>query len=150
MHKLKNLRALAPLFSPSGQNFPTLQSNFKAACFTLGKFILGKSRKEALSGDELAVRPVDSQEDNFDASLNIAEKISILRPGLKPTLLDDMVRILRPRCVSMFKEVILPIYHAGIIQESSAAAKAPRDAKDQEDDFPGWVAKLSGNKRDGR
>ena len=70
-----NLRALTPLFSSLEEGFTYLSSNLKSAFWRIGKAILEKSLPGTVFDPKTTCHASDSEEDNFDAVLDTAEKL---------------------------------------------------------------------------
>ena len=83
----------------------------------------------------------ESEDDNFDVASETAEKLSILRPVLKPTLFDRMMSIFRPYCVEIFSHCVDAFY-----PEKRALVEIAQDQNivvdSDDEDIPEWITKM--------
>ena len=107
---VRNLRVFGPLFSSSESDFNGMGVAFENASWEIGSAILGKTRTQALFGDNVKTPNPDSDGDNIDIAHAAAEKLSILRPVLKPALYTAMLKHVRKYCVEIFEQSIQPFY----------------------------------------
>ena len=83
------------------------------------------------------------EEDNIEVLLESAEKFAIIRPILKPSVLEATARISRPHCAQLLQQCIDSFY-PDLYKETRKLNKD--DAKSENsDDVPEWMMDLESN-----
>ena len=93
----------------------------------------------------MTIRGPDSDEDNFDIVMDTSGKLSILRPVLRPELLDPMISEVRSKCIDALEETLNTFY-----PEPAASIKNADDATNvstaKVEQIPTWLMKWAPQK----
>ena len=118
-----------------------MKENYKRVFWEIGKAILEKARKNTLFDDSQDLLNTDESEDNITCLRNTAEKLSILRPVLKPQLFAAMMNIFTPHCAKMLSDVIQSFYPdvKVVIDEDTIEEN---DNMDEDDELPIWMKQM--------
>ena len=139
MGDIRNLRVFGPLFSSLESDFDGLSATFKNAFWKIGSEILDKTRKNTLFDEKADLANPDSDEDNIDITHATAEKLSILRPVLKPVLYSAMLKHVKKYCIEIFEQTIQSFYP----EKRTATKKITQPVMEiDEEELPIWMRKF--------
>ena len=83
---------------------------FKNAFWEIGAAILDKTRPKTLFDDKAEICDQAADMDNIDIVHATAEKLSILRPVLKPSMYSVLLAHARKHCIEILEQAIQAFY----------------------------------------
>ena len=88
----------------------------------------------------------DSDEDNFDIAMDTAEKLSILRPALRPNIIDPMLAEVRTRCIAVLGDTLNTLYPIPGDQDKKSCETAKAGQKKPKT-APAWLQRWAPGKK---
>ena len=139
---MEKLRLLQPLFASVSQDFLTMPDKVKTFFRKMGSRILKSVYADTVFNKELILHGENELEDNFDLVHLTAEKLYIIRPILKPTVLDQLLNGIWIHIDTVFFQCVAAFYP----QSSEIENKIPDDMKpvdvDSDDECLPWLKDL--------
>ena len=130
------MRSLRPLIQSVEEDFHQYAEKYQTTFWKIGRAILDKAYVGTMFDKKVVVHPDDSPEDNFDLIHETAEKLALLKPILQPDIYQPLQKLIRAKCPSLLKQVLLSLEPEDPQIELSGlkTAKGP--------DVPDWMADL--------
>ena len=109
--------------------------------------MLGLVYKGALFDESIKLHSVEDEEDNFDIMMDTAGKIYILKPIIRPQILDKMMGEILSQCEGVLAQTLNAFYP---IKKETKTIKGPGENKVKPAaPAPTWLQKWAGETFDG-
>ena len=120
---------------------PRIQDGF----YDLRTRILEIAYKGALFDEAMAIRPGDSDGDNFDIAMDTSGKLSILRPVLRSEILDPMITEVRSRRIAGLDDALNTFYPIPEDTDKDSSHASNLDPEKHKK-MPSWLQKWAPGK----
>ena len=106
MEDIGRLRAIHPLLASATATIDKRSDRIQDGFYDMGNQVLDLAYKETMFDDSMKIHADDSEEDNFDIVMNTAGKLRILRPVLRPDIIDPMLSAVCTRCIAVLGDTL--------------------------------------------